>query len=542
MTKQPLVRLVIFLIAVWTVLAAAALAKGGFFLAKHEGDTLHLLQIVFRMADGEWPHLDFMTPIGFFAFAPIVLFVKLGFGIGIAILLSQGLVGLILILPLAWTIANRLQGWVGYLFGAAVLILAMALVHGEVERSVSISMHYNRWAWAVSYIAIVLAVLPPLVKRHDLLDGVVIGACAAFLLLCKITYFAAFAIPILVALILRGAWRAVGGAVVIIGAVGVIITLLAGPAFWSAYLGDLLTVAGSEVRPQPGAGWRTVVGAPAYIGGSLLLFLGVVLLRQAGEDTLGVLLLLLAPAFIYVTFQNFGNDPQWLWVVAILFLAAKPASDLTNGMGWNMARALQFAAVAALAFGAPSFFNLAYSPFRHLAVDRDDYVPMLTAMPGHDDLWLRKVRANRVDGAVALDVPGSGLEDRAALADREPTLTVWQGETLRDCELQMGLIAWFEAIAADLAAHDHPKGAPVFVADLFSSLWLFGDMARLPQGAPWYYGGLPGFEYASFMLVPDCPASQSVRKEILQAVTETGVETTEIARRPLYTLYALNRP
>ena len=62
-----------FLVAVIVVLGSVTLAKGGFYLAKHEGDTLHLLQILFRMASGEWPHLDFMTPIGLLAFAPVVV-------------------------------------------------------------------------------------------------------------------------------------------------------------------------------------------------------------------------------------------------------------------------------------------------------------------------------------------------------------------------------------------------------------------------------------------------------------------------------------
>lgn len=539
--KHSSLRLAAFLVAFWAILAGVTLAKGGFYLAKHEGDTLHLLQMVFRMADGEWPHLDFMTPIGILAFAPIVAFVKLGTGIGTAIVMAQVLVALILLPALYRAASSRFDGWLGYLFGAAVLVLALALVHGEAQRSVSISMHYNRWAWAASYLAIVLAVLPSRTTRRDGLDGTIIGLCAAFLLLCKVTYFAAFAIPVLAALLLRRAWRSLTFALLAMSVIALVLTVLAGPAFWSAYLGDLLTVARSEVRPQPGAGLRTVVGAPAWLGGSLLLFLGVVLLRQAGEEVLGVVLLLLAPAFIYVTYQNFGNDPQWLMLLAILLLAARPADGLRNPLGWDMARALQLAAVAAIALGTPSFLNLAYSPFRHLGLKADEYTPMLAAMPDHRDLFTREVRANRVDGLIALDVEGSGLEDRAARAEREKTRTEWRGETLRDCELQMGLIAWFETIAADLDDLGLTAGKPVFVADLFSSLWLFGDVIRLKDGAPWYYGGLPGFAHAEFMLVPDCPAALAVRKEILKAVDNTGVGVTEIARRPLYTLYALDR-
>ncbi len=266
--------LAVFLVAVLAVLGGVALAKGGFFLAKHEGDTFHLLQIVFRMVDGEWPHLDFMTPIGIMAFAPIALFVELGSGIGNAILMSQILVALVLLPAVFWVGVSRFSGPLAYLFGLTVLVLVLALVHGETERSVSISMHYNRWAWAASYVAIVLAVLAPREVRSDLADGGIIGLCMAFLMLCKITYFVAFAVPVVAALALRGAYRSLGFAVLSgLGAVAVV-TLLAGFAFWPAYVGDLLAVAGSDVRPQPGAGLKTVIGAPAYLGGSLTLIGG----------------------------------------------------------------------------------------------------------------------------------------------------------------------------------------------------------------------------------------------------------------------------
>ena len=155
----------------------------------------------------------------------------------------------------------------------------------------------------------------------------------AFLLLCKVTYFAAFAPVVLVALLLRKAWGSLIGSLVAGLQVMGVTTAFAGFGFWGAYLGDLLTVAGSDVRAQPGAGLQTIIGAPAYLGGSLVLLLGVVLLRQAGEDALGLLLLLLVPGFIYVTFQNFGNDPQWLMLLAILLLVPQPDADKLNGFG-----------------------------------------------------------------------------------------------------------------------------------------------------------------------------------------------------------------
>ncbi|MDF0599805.1 hypothetical protein P1J78_03575 [Psychromarinibacter sp. C21-152] len=528
-----------FLIAVIVILGAVTLAKGGFYIAKHEGDTLHLLQIVFRMASGEWPHMDFMTPIGLLAFAPIVLFLNLGVGVGMSILLSQVLVAFILLPAVFWTGMSRLPRRAAYPFGFAVIVLVLGLVHGEAERSVSISMHYNRWAWAVSYVVIALAVLPPRAFGNDLLDGLIIGLGLAFLALCKVTYFAAFAPVVVVGLIANGNARALRSAILSGLGVALLVSVFATLDFWFAYVADLRTVAASSVRPQPGLGLESVVTAPAYLGATAVLIAGIILLRQAGEMVLGLSLLLLAPGFVYVTYQNFGNDPQWLMLLAVLLLVPEPRAELRNGFGWPVGQALGVAAAVAIAFAAPSVLNLAYSPFRHLSLPEDDYEPILARNPEHHDLQARVIRANRVDGLVALDVPGSGLEDRAGPAERDEQRVLFQDRALPFCELQMGIVAWFEAIVADLEANGFGDGTRVFVADLFMGHWMFGNLSRLEGGAPWYYGGLPGIDSADYLLVPLCPTSQSVRKQILEAVKEAEIPVREVRRAPLYVLYGL---
>jgi len=532
--------LALFLLAVTALLGGVGLAKGGFFLTKHEGDTLHMLQIVFRMAEGEWPHLDFMTPIGFLAFAPIVLFVIFGVGVGTAILLAQILLAALLLPALYWIAVSRLKDWLGYLFGGLTLILTLALIYGEAEQAVSISMHYNRWAWAVAFVAIVLAVLPPEGSRADRVEGVFIGLAMAALALCKVTYFAAFAGPVALALILRGAFRTLGAAVLAGLAVALAVTLAAGPGFWGAYLGDLAAVSGdASMRPKPGVSLAHLIGAPPYLGASLTAMAAVILLRQAGAAVPGLILLLLVPGFFYVTFQNFGNDPQWLPLVGVLLLAHRPKTDLRNGLGWSVRGAMNVAAMAAFAFAAPSLFNLAYSPFRHLNTDPAEYRAMLSARPDHADLRVRIVRAHRIDGRVGLDGPGSGLEALAETADRPRTRTEFRGERLPDCELQLGMIAWYEAVAADLTAAGHAGGQRILTADTFSALWLFGDFGRLEQGAPWYYGGLPGAQSADLLLVPLCPAGVMSRKMILEALVARGVDLTELRRTRLYHLYRI---
>jgi len=536
MGRQFSAGLLAFLIGVVAVLGGAAILKGGFYIGKHEGDTLHLMQIVFRMAEGQMPHQDFMTPIGALAFAPIVLFVQQGLGIGMAILWSQILVAALLV-PAAWWIAQRrLSPTLAGFFGLTVAVLALALVHGEAQRSVSISMHYNRWAWAAAFIAILGALVPP-VGRARAIDGVVIGSCMAVLVMIKVTYFAAFVIPVALALVLTGQGRALLAAL----ATGLVImgglTAWLGVGYWMGYLGDLLTVAGSEVRAQPGEPLGAVVGAPAYIGGSLLAVMGVILLRQAGAMTGGLVLLLLLPGFFYVTFQNFGNDPQWLLLLAVLLFALRPEGEVRNGSGWDMRQALGIAGAMALALAAPSFFNLAYSPFRHLNTETETYAPILPRGGVHEDLQSVGLRVLRVDARVALDGPGSGLEAYREDADRDPP-SEFRGEVFPYCSVELGLPSVFDAIVRDLEEAGLAEGKRIFAADLFSSHWLFGAPEPLVGGAPWYYGGLPGYDSADYLLIPLCPVTQDVQADILTLIEERGTEgLTEIRRTPLYVLY-----
>lgn len=525
-----------FFVAVIAALCGASLLKGGFYLGKHEGDTFHLLQVVFRMADGQWPHLDFMTPIGVLAFAPIALFVKLGYGAGVSIFLAQTLVS-VLFLPAVWWVAySRMRGVLPYFFGLAVFVLIGALVHGEAQRSVSISMHYNRWAWAAAFVAIAAAVIPAHRPARPVLDGTIIGLMMSVLLLTKVTYFAAFAFPVLLAMILRRSFWAIFYAALAGAVVFAVVSMLAGIGFWQAYLRDIIGVALSEGRPNPGEPFGAVVGAPAYLGASLALIAGVIVLRQSLEMVGGLVLLVLTPGFFYVTYQNFGNDPQWLILLGVLLLAFRPKLGIRNGLGWDMGVAVKITAAVAFATAAPSFFNLAYSPFRHAMVDTADYTPMLPRATLHSDIYATTLRATRTDARGPLAVEGTGLVAFEEQAGRDEP-TVFMGETLPDCELVLGLSAWFDVIVADLEEAGLAQGKRLFAADLFSSHWLFGALEPLENGAPWYYGGLPGLRTADYLLVPLCPVTPDIRGKILAGIGEEGLEFNEIRRTPLYILY-----
>ncbi len=529
-----------FLLALLVLLAGVSLAKGGLYVGFHEGDLLHLAQIVLREARGQVPHLDFQTPIGVLATAPIALFVWLGAELGHAILYAQVLVALVLSPAIWWVAVSRFRGSLAYLYGGFVLILVLALVPDGAHDSVSISMHYNRWAWALAYLAVALVVLPGEKTRlAATVDGLVIGLALAAMALIKVTYFAGFILPIAVALIGWRQWRSMVTALVAGLAVALLVTLWAGtPLFWLAYLRDLAVVSGSEVRPQPGLPFFETVASSTYLGGSLALLMGVIFLRQAGRQHEGLVLLLLAPGFFFVTYQNFGNDPQWLGLFALLMIYLRPDTETRNGFGWDLRQGMGGLAVIGFAFALPSALTLTFSPFRHLAAKSEKYVQLVPGVDVAADLMADKERMSRVDGTVALDGPGQAF---AAYADpelREDVTTVWHGETWPECEANNGMAVRYRVTADDLKASGLTEGKRVFTADLLSTSWLYGASELLPHGAPWYYAGLPGFESADFLLVPLCPLSLKVRKLVLEAVEETGVALTEVRRNEIYVLYA----
>ncbi len=530
--------LIVFLLGIVAAMGGAAVLKGGVYIAKHEGDTLHLVDIVMRMARGELPHLDFLTPIGILAFAPIAALAGAGMGFGMAFIWAQILFALALVPAVVWVAVSRLSAPVAYLFGLFIMVLALALVHGEAQQSISLSMHYNRMAWALAFLAITLAVLPARGPRNQSVDGLVIGLCMAALALLKVTYFVVFAPPVVIAMLLRGQLRALVAAVLAGLAVVAAMTAYAGAGFWGAYLSDLMTVATSGVRTAPSGSLEDVLGAPAYVGATLLVFFSVILLRQSRERVGGLVLLLLIPGFIYVTYQNYGNDPQWLWLLAVLMLAMRPGSEVLNGLGWNMRGVINFTVVAVLTAGAPSFFNLLYSPFRNLAEDTSGFTPLLSRFENNSDLQLYRKRALRVDIALADDRPGEPFAAYRDRAEREPLASI-KGEQLRYCSLDLGTVAWMETIARDLEARGFADDTRFFMADLLSGLWLYSDRIRpTPKAAPWYYGGLAGLEQSDYVLVPLCPISNPSRKKILDALDKRGTgDLTEVFRNDLYILY-----
>ena len=288
MSKTNRGAVLLVLVAVLIAMGGISLLKGGFFIGKHEGDTIHLVDIVMRMSMGQKPHSDFMTPIGFLAFAPMSMFVAWGSGIGHAIIQSQIFVAIALLPAIWWVSVSRLPKRLAMGFGVVVLVMILALVHGEANSAVSISMHYNRWAWALAYLAIMGSILPPIYGQSRIADGAIIGGAMAALVLIKVTYFVAFALPVVLALIVTRQIMTFVYAVIAGLFVAGAVTAFYGVDFWFAYLADLQAVASSETRAAPGLPLDQILIAPAYMGITAMGVAGVILLRQAGAKAGGL--------------------------------------------------------------------------------------------------------------------------------------------------------------------------------------------------------------------------------------------------------------
>ncbi|MGH1331445.1 MAG: hypothetical protein ACRBBK_11225 [Paracoccaceae bacterium] len=519
-----------FLIVLIIVLGAVAAVPGGLYVNRHEGDVLHLMEMLARMDLGQAPHLDFATPIGAFAFLPIVFLQKLGLGMGMAIVASQVLVALILAPFIWWAATSRLKGWVAYLFGASCIILVMALVHGLAKTGISVSMHYNRWAWGYAYVAILLALLPSLGARRPGVDGAIIGIMMAAMALTKMTYFVAFAPVVALVLILRKAWRSLGFGVFFGLLVAVIVTGFYGVDFWAAYANDLIYVATSDIRAAPGLPFLMILSSPQYLVGTVLVFASVILLRKGGHGVPGLALLLLAPSFFYVTYQNFGNDPQWLMLMAVLLLALPAKNEAPTGQ-IHMAQMVAIVAVFTLAL--PSMINLAASPFRHFANDRADFVPVVAAF---EDVQVITDRMNRIDAKVALEESMPSLLPYVDKEARDEP-TVFRGETLPWCQTMLGFGAMQEAVATEL--RDQAGLGPedgLYVTDINGPTWLFGPFRPTLKAAPWNYGGAPGIRDADYVLIPLCPIAAELRGLSLAAMEERAVPMHEVYRSELLIL------
>ena len=509
---------------------------GGLFLDTHEGDSYHLLDILTRMEGGQVPHLDFVTPLGLLAFWPILVFMKAGFDTGMAMILAQWTVAVCLLPLVVYAAASRLAFKTALYFGVTTLGLALALSYGTATSGVGMSMHYNRWAWSVAFVVLLLVFVPSRTLARPMLDGLLVGVLIALLFLLKVTYFVTLAPIAALALAqmhgVRGvAFAALGGIVV-----ALVVTVQYGVGFWFAYLADLQLVTSTDIRPYVGTSFDQIVAGPKYITATLVAVAAALVIRSVRQDLTGFAAFLLVPAFLYISYQNFGNDPQWLIFLPVLLLALMPALGEAKVLGVDARQVGAFTVVAAFVVFFPSLFNIAMSPIKHLSYSQARFLPMVPEAAGHQDIFIRRDRAYMMTAQVYRDEEVGPWAKYAGEIGRRPT-PEFQGVRFPHCEWMAGSRALLETLGADLAVAGLPEDARLFTADLIAAYWFFAPVSP-PQGsAPWYYGKLTGLENTDYVMVPKCAFATGVRNIVLGEMEASDATFTLVRDNALMALF-----
>ena len=219
-------------------------------------------------------------------------------------------------------------------------------------------------------------------------------------------------------------------------------------------------------------------------------------------------------------------------------MALRPAAGTRVVNGVDMRTALTMTSLAAVMIFSTSAFTLAMSPLRQFAQAIDRYDPMLPALPGHQDILVRKDRAYTLTAEINLDQPTSVWGKYRTLADRPDPPTLG-GVTFPHCEILAGTSAWFNEISADLVAAEIPAGSQIFTTDILTAFWLFVPFEPLQNGAPWYYGNLSGIENADYVLVPKCNFVARVYGIMLRELDDADLTLTLVRDNELYALFSL---
>lgn len=510
------------------VVIALSLLPGTLRVTGHEGDLIHTIDAASRMADGQLQHIDYMTPLGVLAIAPIALFMKLGTGPGMAVLLAQALVCIVFLPLLLLATRGRMQGDVRVAFVAGGVLLTTALVYGGDNPATSLALYYNRWAWVLAALIILVLMVPP-ARPTTRSDALVLGLSAAGLALLKVTYLVGLLPFGLVALLYDRNWRLLGGALLVSLLVCAAATLaFGGLEFWRAYILDLLATMISSIRSQPGEDYTSLLGKPAYLTMSLTALVAVIYWRKTQRLRQGLLLLLLFPGLIYIVYQNWGHDPAWLFILGLILLAIPAPSQAKPFMDID---ADAFARVLALIFFviyAPSVINIGSSVPRHLGNVMDKKFVPLFPDPNWADLEVRRDTFEKPMATIAL--VGIKLPSASSAESEPPSPVLLNGEELESCDLSTGLVGWLHKIAGDVQETGLVEGKQVMLADILDPLHMFGSTERLEHGAPWYYGVDEGAETAEFLAVPLCPLSVEARNAKLKALKTQELVLQEVAR------------
>lgn len=543
---------------VFAVLAAGLLMPGVLQVAAMEHDVLHLMDAVARREAGQLAHLDFITPLGDLSIEAIAIWRRvfdLPFGMS---MLMANVTVMAATLPLAiWAGASRLGFWPGLALGVYCLLLAASLSWQVGGVSITFAMSYNRWAWALAIPMIVLLLTRP---RHpgartDLIDGLAIGLTAAALAWLKASYAAAL-LPAFVAwALMMGRMRAalIALAVGIAAFAGFAVALAgdaaAAVALIEAYVRDLIFVAGSAIRPAPGAAPMQLIAAPEQALGTMLCVVAAVILLAARLRAEAAVWLIAFAGTVVIAWQNFGNEMLGLMAFAAAFPAlgvavARAAPDLLVA-GRPAAKVLGWFAAAMLVIGMQHALVLQRSVFAGWRVGPSAlHTPL--ADVGAPDMAFSQSWSGVV-GRMELVEMDLAITDE--LTARQRQMLTFRGareidaEAFPGCSIGSGWDQTWRELNAIWRARPDLSGRTVIQADTINYAWLLLGAPPQKNAPIWHYDDLgPALTGAELLLVPRCPVARRNRNMILDEAAAAGLTLRLVLSTEMWAAYEIGAP
>lgn len=314
--RRPLAALAGLSVLLW-VLAAFLFAAPGASVAENFGtDLMVFLDGIHRLEAGQRPSLEFETPLGVLAYVMPYLGYKIVGGFGGALETA----GVLMLGPFlaASTImlAPRTQPTLAAVFLVALTaIVAVPVTPGGWGTEVSTAMHYNRWGWGALAI-ILLAGIPPRpgAYSYPALETGLIATLLIALFFLKMTYAAAAAGLLLLALALPDLrWRV--GMALVLAAAALVLIALAGP-YMLEYFSDLLDAlaASGPVRRTLGPEFIRNLPALALVA---LGFGRAYVLGRADARAIGFALAVAAAGSAIL---NQNNERSFIFLLLVPFL------------------------------------------------------------------------------------------------------------------------------------------------------------------------------------------------------------------------------
>ena len=182
-------------LAALVFVAIVQVARGGVYFSQWLGDIFIPLGGVAHMRVGQWPHRDFVTPVGSLWYAinylptlvmPMCARVVIWANLIVALFAGLGTLGVCL---------GRMPRWLASLASFYVGMVALSPRQiGEAFTHISNNASYNRYCWALICVVALASLLPSReggARRRDIADGLVAGLLIAMCFYIKVTYAAA---------------------------------------------------------------------------------------------------------------------------------------------------------------------------------------------------------------------------------------------------------------------------------------------------------------------------------------------------------------